>query len=128
MILLQKLTRSVPSKVHRTHVKLLASKKNEGRNLPSEYERKVKKFIEFGVSQRRRVMRFVFSSMLALFGMMLQVDSKGLLSEVVRECADSSSDSEDRQFRQNVIELADSLPEFSLQRKTLEVALSKSYE
>ena len=101
--------------------------KHEGRNLPSYSDRKDKKFIDFEIGPRRRLMHFASSSLSALLRMILPVDAKGSLSEVVRKSADDSSHSEDRMFRDNVIELKEKLPQCCLQRIVLESVLSKSH-
>ena len=96
--------------------------------MPSESDRKAKKFIIFALSQHCRIMHFVFTAIFALLQLILPVDSKGLLLEIVRKCNDDKTDSEDRQFCNNVIKMAKVLPKFSLQRKTLEAVLSKTYK
>ena len=72
-------------------------------------------------------MHFVSSSLNALLRLILPGDAKGLLSEVVRKASEDSSHSEDRKFRDNVIELKEKLPQCCSKRIVLESVLSKSH-
>ena len=77
---------------------------------------------------RTHIVSFAFTALFALFRMILPIDAKGLLSEIVQKASTSPTPSDNDKLRENVLKLTKALPHRSMQRKVLESALATTYK